>query len=111
VAAERRAVAGAERVARRFLRGYLPYTYGQRARPGVDAVAAPRLARTLAGRPPRVPARVARLRPRLVGLQSEALGGGRLETVAFVEDGERQYALALWLALTERGWRVVGLGS
>ena len=104
-------MSSAERVARRFLRSYLPYTYGQRPQPGVEAVSAPRLARALAQLRPRVPARVSRLRPRVAALQSEALGGRRLETVAFVEDGERRYALPIRLTRTETGWQVVGLGG
>jgi hypothetical protein len=111
VAAERRAVSSAEQVARRFLRLYLPYAYGQRPRPDVDAVADPRLARALARLRPRVPASVTGLRPQVTDLQSEALGGGRLEVAAFIEDGERRYPLPVRLARTDDGWRVVGLGG
>jgi hypothetical protein len=125
VTAERRAVSSAEQVARRFLRVYLPYSYGQRPQPEVEAVASPRLASALAQlRPrvpasvtglaqlrPRVPASVTGLRPRVTRLQSEALGGGRLEAVAFIEDGERRYALPVRLARNDDGWRVVGLGG
>lgn len=111
VAAERRAVSSAEQVARRFLRLYLPYSYGQRPRLDVDAVATPRVARALARLRPRVPAGVTGLRPRVTELQSEAMGGGRLEAVAFIEDGERRYPLPVRLARTDDGWRVVGLGG
>jgi len=111
VAAERRAVSSAEQVARRFLRLYLPFSYGQRPRPAVEAVVTPRLARALARLRPRVPAAVTALRPRVTGLQSEVLGGGRLEAAAFIDDGTRRYALPVRLARTDDGWRVVGLGG
>ena len=78
---------------------------------GLKVLHPERFARALTRLRPRVPASVTRLRPRVTDLQSEALGGGRLGVVAFIEDGERRYALPVRPARTDNGWRVVGLGG
>ena len=55
----------AVRAARRFLAGYLPYSYGRGSTRDIEAVAAP-LQATLRRSPPRVPASDRALKPRLV---------------------------------------------
>ena len=79
---ERRAAASDARV---FLHGYLPYSYG---RVGADRIrgAAPPLVRALQEAPPRVPAAVARARPRLASVLAEAASGdGDVVIVAAVD--------------------------
>src|SRR4051812_13819180 len=63
-ARERAALAAA----RRFLAGYLPYSYGQAPAGWLQGAAAP-LVRALRRQPPRVPAADRRLAPRLVALE------------------------------------------
>src|SRR4051794_23479414 len=60
--------------ARRFLAGYLPYSYGQAPASRIVAATAP-LARALRRHPPRVPASTRRLAPRLVALQVASVNG------------------------------------
>src|SRR4051794_3945972 len=81
--------------ARAFLHGYLPYSYG-RAGAGRIRGAAPPLVRALRKAPPRVPAAVARARPRLVTVRAEAATGDRdVLIVAAVDDGQRRYDVRL----------------
>jgi hypothetical protein len=103
-------VAASKRAARRFLAGYLPYTYG-RGRPRRISSATLALRRRLAAQRPRVPARERRRRPRVALLQSNAVGSRRAELVALVEDGRRRYSVPLELVRTTTGWRVARVGS
>jgi hypothetical protein len=81
--------------ARAFLAGYLPYSYGHGGADRIRA-AAPRLRRQLAATPPRVPAAVARARPRLISVRAlAATGGHRVDVVAVVADGQRRYEIPL----------------
>jgi hypothetical protein len=87
-----RAAATAARV---FLHAYLPYSYG---RLDADRIrgAAPSLVRALHDAPPRVPAGVAKARPRLVSVLPEAATGDRdVLIVAAVDDGRRRYDVRL----------------
>lgn len=96
--------------ARRFLAGYLPYTYGRvRARAIRSATGA--LQRRLVADRPRVPAGERRRSPRLTLLQSNSVGHRHAELLALVDDGERRYTIALELARTATGWRVTRAGA
>ena len=87
-----RAAATAARV---FMHAYLPYSYGRAGAARVSG-AAPLLVRALRGAPPRVPAAVARARPRLVTVRAEAATGDRdVLIVAAVDDGRRRYDVRL----------------
>ena len=108
--ASRADVAASKRAARRFLAGYLPYTYG-RARAARIRAATDELRRRLAAQRPRVPPRERRRRPRLVLLQSDSVGHRHAELVALVDDGARRYTVALELERTAAGWHVTGVGS
>ena len=103
-------VAASNHAARRFLAGYLPYTYGngraRRIRPTTAA-----LRRRLSANRPRVPARERRRRPRLVLLQSDAVGHHHAELVALVSDGRRRYTVALELSRAAASWRVERVGG
>jgi hypothetical protein len=106
-AGSRADVAGAKRAARRFLSGYLPYSYG---RAQAIRAATSGLRRRLARQRPRVPTRERRLRPRLVLLQSDAVDHRRARLLALVGDGVRRYTLRLELARTRGGWSVSDVG-
>jgi hypothetical protein len=101
-------VAQIKRAARRFLAGYLPYTYGaDRSIEGATA----QLRRRLARERPRVPAAERRRRPRIEHLQTEGATRRRAEAIAIVEDGARRYTVPLELSRTAAGWRVTAVGS
>jgi hypothetical protein len=87
----------AKRVARRFLPGYLAFIYGHGGAGSIEA-AAPELRLER----PRVPRRVARLRPRIVLLQAEGP-----HVMALVRDGRRRYTVTLEVA----DGRVVDVGG
>jgi hypothetical protein len=108
-AGSRADVAAAKRAARRFLAGYLPYSYGRGRADGI-AAATGGLRRGLAHDRPRVPSRERRLRPRLVLLQSDAVTRRRARLLALVGDGVRRYTLRLELARTRGGWSVSDVG-
>lgn len=100
----------AKRVARRFLAGYLAYSYGRgsaRAIVGADR----RLRERLAAERPRVPARERRRHPRVVLVQSDGAGRLRARLVALVDDGRRRYTVALDLVRARAGWRVTAVGG
>jgi hypothetical protein len=103
-------VDAAKRAARRFLTGYLPYSYGRRSARRIPA-ATTQLRRDLAANPPRVPTRERRRHPRLVLLQSNGVGPVRGDLVALVRDGRLRYTVALELARRRHGWAVTVVGS
>src|SRR3954470_18877949 len=97
--------------ARAFLHGYLPYSYG-RARADRIRGAAPPLLNAFREAPPRVPAAVARARPRLVTVRAEAATGDRdVLIVAAVDDGRRRYAVRLTVHHDADGWVVTDIGG
>jgi hypothetical protein len=102
----RRDVVRAKRAARRFLAGYLAYSYGRGRASEIENAGAD-LRRRLSRDPPRVPRREARRRPRVVLLHADGVG----RMLALVSDGARRYTVALELAHGASGWRVVAIGS
>jgi hypothetical protein len=103
-------VAASKRAARRFLAGYLPYTYGRvRVRAIQSATGA--LKRQLVAQRPRVPAGEHRRIPRLVLLQSNSVGHGQAELLALVDDGKRRYTVTLELVHAATGWLVTRAGA
>jgi hypothetical protein len=103
-----RAVAAAARV---FLEGYLPYSYGRAQAQRIRVTAIP-LLRELEAAPPRVPASVARARPRLVSVRAEAAtGGSDVNVVAVVDDGRRRYRIPLAVRNTGRRWVVTAISG
>ena len=103
-------VEAAKHAARRFLDGYLPYSYGRRSARSILAVTAS-LRRRLAAQRPRVNARDRHRRPRLVLVQSNGVGPVRAELVALVRDGSLRYTVPLELARHRSGWAVTAVGS
>lgn len=96
----------AARVARVFLRGYLPYTYGQR-RGSTIAAATRELRRELVRQPPRVSAELAQsARPRVQSLRTVELTRNRIYLIAQVNDGESVYTTTLTVLLRDDQWLV-----
>jgi pyruvate/2-oxoglutarate dehydrogenase complex dihydrolipoamide acyltransferase (E2) component len=82
----------AKRVARRFLAGYLRYSYGRGGASSIEG-ASTELRERLAEARPRVPAAQRRRRPRVVLLQTEGAS-----VTALVDDGAQRYTVGLELA-------------
>jgi hypothetical protein len=100
----------AKRIARRFLAGYLSYTYGRRQARAIPATRAA-LRRALADQPPRVRRRDRRRRPRVELLQAGALAARRIDLVALVDDHKRRYQVQLTLELRHGRWLVTDIGG
>jgi hypothetical protein len=97
--------------ARTFLGGYLPYSYGQSDARQIRA-AARRLLRDLQASPPRVPATVAKARPRLVSVRAQAATGDLdFDVLAVVDDGERRYRIPLAVRHAGRRWVVTAVSG
>jgi hypothetical protein len=104
--AQRDAQRRAERTAKAFLAGYLPYSYGQANARGIRA-ATPALRRELAANPPRVSVAARQAaRPRVRQLRVSGLRGSRAYVLAQVEDGSRSYPTSLTLKRHGRRWLV-----
>jgi hypothetical protein len=106
----RQQVTAAERAGRRFLTGYLPYSYGRRAPHRIPATSQ-RLRARLARERPRVPPKVRERRPQLVLLHAHGVARHNSELVALISDGAHSYSLRLELERAPAGWRVTNLGS
>jgi hypothetical protein len=103
-----RAAATAARV---FMHAYLPYSYGRAGAARISG-AAPPLVRALREAPPRVPAAVARARPRLVSVLAEAATGDRdVLIVAVVDDGQRRYDVRLTVHHAADRWVVTEISG
>jgi hypothetical protein len=101
----------AQRVARRFLAVYLPYSYGGGSLRGMGASASPELRAELAAEPPRVPEGRDGASPRVRSMQAELATGRSMAVLAVVADGRRTYSLSLALERVAGDWRVTGLGG
>lgn len=105
-----REVRRVKRTARQFLRGYLPYSYGQGSAERIQG-ASDELLAELADRPPRVALNAPRgRRAKVTAVQAEAASAERMSVLAFVEDSERDYALELALERVGETWRVSEVG-
>jgi hypothetical protein len=102
----------ATRAARRFLAGYLPYSYGRASAAGIESATVP-LRRTLRRSPPRVPSELADDRlvsPRVLSLELAASNGDLgIDLVAVVDDGQRSYRLSLAVRPTDHEWLVAAV--
>jgi hypothetical protein len=97
--------------ARAFLAGYLPYSYGRSDAERIRA-AAWRLLRELQASPPRVPAMVARARPRLISVRADAATGDLdVDVLAVVDDGQRRYGIPLAVRHAGRRWIVTAVSG
>jgi len=107
---ERHGQRRAERAARAFVAGYLPYSYGLAPARRIRA-ATPALHRELAANPPRVSAlAVHTARPRVRQLRVSGLNGSRAYVLVQVEDGSRTYPASLTLERRGSRWLVAAVG-
>jgi hypothetical protein len=105
-ALQRREVREASEAARRFLAGYLPYSYGRRKARDIRSVS-PTLRGELARHAPRVPpALAAKARPRVTGLKLSGLARGRVILLARIDDGQSRYAALLTVQRRGQRWAV-----
>lgn len=103
---QRRAARNASRAARRFLDGYLPYSYGKARADAIVAVA-PALRSELARRPPRVPAALARrARPRLTRLQLSSASADAVYLLAHIDDASSRYVALINVQRVRSRWLV-----
>jgi hypothetical protein len=108
--ASRADVEAAKAAARRFLEGYLPFSYGQASARSLEG-AGDELRSRLEAEPPRVPAGERARRPRVLIVQAEGVGAVRAGIVALVADGARRYTVPLELERRRSGWVVTGVGG
>lgn len=103
---QQRAVNGAERAARAFLAGYLPYSYGQGEARELRSVSPP-LREELERNPPRVPpGKADQARPRLRGLGASGTAADRVILLAQVADRQSRYAVLLTVQRRDDRWIV-----
>ena len=95
--------------ARHFLDGYLEWLYGHAQATAIHAGSA-QLIGQLEQRPPRVPATLQRVRPRLVAVGTQRAGGGWI-ALANITAGQQTYELTVTVARSRsRGrWRVTNV--
>jgi len=68
--------------------------------------------RELEASPPRVPATVARARPRLISVRAEAATGDLdIDVLAVVDDGQRRYSIPLAVRHAGRRWIVTAVSG
>jgi hypothetical protein len=103
-------VAAVKRAGRRFLAGYLPYSYGQQDAERIPAIGE-RLRARLRRERPRVPAGVSDRRPQVVLLHADGIAARIGELTALVSDGAHSYSVRLELERAAAGWRVIDVGS
>jgi hypothetical protein len=106
-ASQRSATRAARAAARRFLAGYLPYSYGRRHADAIRSVT-PALQRTLARNAPRVPpALAAKAKPRVTGLGVSGITDDRhVILMAQIDDGQSSYVALLTLERQGSRWTV-----
>jgi hypothetical protein len=98
---------GADDAARRFVMTYLSFTYAQLPARKIQAVV-PELQAQIAANPPKVPAQVHRLHPRVTTLAiipaRIADAGTGWAATATVTDGLESYQIAVKVAARQRRW-------
>ena len=107
-AGSRSEITAARHAAHRFLRDYLPYTYGRRSSNKI-ALASSDLRERLTTHRPRVPARERNRRTHVVLVQPN--GRVRAGMIALIDDGARRYTVALELTRRRSGWLVTDVGG
>lgn len=103
--------APARRAARRFLPGYLAFSYGRTRKPRIGNAGTRELRRQLLQSPPRVPADVRARRARVVSVTANSAAGRTVAVVARIDDGVQRYDVTLAVTRTApRRWRVTSVG-
>ena len=100
----------AKHAARRFLIGYLAYSYGRRDARDLRATT-PQLRRRLAEQPPRVRRRDRRRHAGVELLQTESTAADRISLLALVDDGARRYSVQFALEPRDERWLVTHVGA
>ena len=101
--------AGAQDAARMFLRGYLPWLYGQAPLSAVRTATGGLLAGFKA-HPPRVPPTMQSLQPRVAAIAMQRRGRG-WQALPNINDGHETYELVLTVAQTHGRWLVSNVSS
>ena len=104
-----RGSAAAENAARLFLRGYLPWLYGQAPLRAITAATSGLLA-DLKAHPPRIPATMQALRPKVAAIAMQRRGHG-WQALPNISDGHETYELVLTVAQTRGRWLVSNVSS
>jgi hypothetical protein len=108
--ASRSDVEAAKTAARRFLAGYLPYSY-RRARASQIEAASDALRRRLETETPGVPAAERDRRPRVLLIHADGAGKARAAMLARISDGKRRYTVRLELEQRRSRWTVTNVGA
>jgi hypothetical protein len=103
-------LAAADRAARSFLNGYVPFLYGHGAARLVQG-ASPTLRRELRRGWAAVTPEERRADPRLTRLELEAAGPHSASAAATIAVGRERVLVTITLRLAHSSWWVVGLGS
>ncbi len=98
-----RAIRGARAAARRFLPGYLRFTYDQGDADAIDQLT-PGLRDELARSAPRVPATRRALMAKVTGTQTELVTADRIEFLVAIDDGQTRYGITVAMLLTGDEW-------
>jgi hypothetical protein len=101
--------AGAKTAVRLFLRGYLPWLYGQAPLPAITS-ATSRLRVDLKTHPPRVAPATRTLRPKVAAIAMQRRGRGWL-ALPNINDGRETYELVLTLTQAHGRWLVSTISS
>ena len=101
--------AAAENAARLFLRGYLPWLYGQAPLRAITAATSGLLA-DLKAHPPRIPPTMQALRPKVAAIAMQRRGHG-WQALPNISDGHETYELVLTVAQTRGRWLVSNVSS
>jgi len=101
--------AGAQDAARLFLRGYLPWLYGQAPLRAITRATSGLLA-DLKAHPPRIPPTMQALRPKVAAIALQRHGHGWQE-LPNISDGHETYELVLTIAHTGGRWLVNNVSS
>jgi AcrR family transcriptional regulator len=104
-----RGSAGADDAARLFLRGYLPWLYGQAPLRAITAATSGLLA-DLKAHPPRIPPTMQALRPKVVAIAMQRRAHG-WQAFPNISDGHETYELVLTIAQTRGRWLVSNVSS
>jgi hypothetical protein len=104
-----RGSAGAESATRLFLRGYLPWLYGQAPLSAITAATSGLLA-DLKAHPPRIPPTMQALRPKVAAIAMQRRDRG-WQALPNISDGHETYELVLTVAQTRGRWLVSNVSS
>jgi membrane-associated protease RseP (regulator of RpoE activity) len=109
VRVSRRELRAVRRAARRFLAGYLPFTYGRGSAHRIPAATSAFRTDIAHNYRPRVPPSERRRRTKIRHLEAEGASASRATVVALVSDGARTYSVAVAMRRIDGHWLAFGL--